>query len=240
MPDLWRLVLIAAGGFNKMKKIIFFLIAAISILGCEKKGLELHITFDLVQGLKQTDSVIFQQNKIGNVVRVTYTDQGNYAVDIIISESFSAAATEYSRFLIVTDPADEARKAIEIIQIRKDGRMLNDGETVEGSSRASAIIEEFKDRVETGTEDLKKSFHQLLDELSHIPESEEFKSFKNELDQLINDLKRSGQSAGEKFQRDVLPRLQQELETFRKHLEELNRRQESSPPENRNDDVKQL
>jgi len=200
---------------------MFLLIAAILILGCEKKGLELHITFDLVPGLKKTDRVIFEQNEIGKVMRVGYTEQGNYAVDMIVAESFSAAATEHSRFLIVTDPADEDRKAVEIIQIRKGGRMLNDGEIVEGSTRASAIVEEFKDRVGTGSEDLKESFQQWMDDLSGMTESEEFKSFQNELDKLIKDLKSSGQSAGEKIQKDVLPRLQQELEAFRKRLEEL-------------------
>jgi len=213
---------------KKKGMLVVFVFAALVICGCDPKGVELRIRYDQVEGLKKGDRVIFQQNEIGKVTQIRYTEKADFGVNLVIAQEFRAAATEHSRFIIVQDPRDSGEKAVEIIQIRQGGRLLQNGEVVEGATRSSTVVEEYGDKLGESMKDLKDVFEKIVEGLRGVPESQEFKTLQKEFDQLLQDLKRSGKTAGEKFQKEVLPRLQKELEKLREQLKEYER---ETPPE---------
>jgi len=209
-----------------LRRILILVILFLVFWGCEEGVLNFKIKYDQVQGLETGDTVIFEKNHIGEVIRIFYTKDGYYLVDVAIRKAFANAATEDTRFFIAEDPENKERKAIEIIQARKGGLPLKNGATVEGSCRASAVFSQMEQSLEKRVEDMGKAFDHLFEELQGVPESEEFKKLERELERLAEEMKGSGESIREKIEQEWLPSLKQEIEKLRERLQKLGREQE--------------
>ena len=214
-----------------LKRILMLLILPVLLLACKENFLNLKIRFHQVQGLKEGNRVIFGQNYIGTVKNVFKSDQDFFVVDIDINKDFAEHATEYSRFFIITDPQYEENKAVEMIQIRKGGKRLQNNATIEGSTESSVFFYGIFGEIERGLKDFEKQFEQFSKDLKSIPESQEFKNLENELQRLLEEMKRSGQSVQQKIKEELLPKLKEEMEELRKRLHELGREDEMKPLE---------
>ena len=209
-------------------------------LGCEAQNLNLFIRFDHIDGLKSNDSVIFETNRIGKVDEVTYTKKGDYLVELMIHKAYTNAITEHVRFFIVSDPQDNGRSAVEMIQILKGGKPLQNNTVLEGSNKSSAIIERLEKDLEKGMESFRKQFNEFAEELKEIPDSEAFKKLENELENLYDKMKRSGKDVRDMIQKEMLPRLEQELENLRKRLHEKGREDELKPLEIKMEEIRKI
>ncbi|MBU1160990.1 MAG: hypothetical protein KKF96_00410 [Proteobacteria bacterium] len=223
-----------------LKKIVIMIIVSLVGLGCEAGVLNLTIRFDDIQGLKSNDGVIFETNRIGKVDGVTYTKKGDYLVELMIHKAYTNAVTEHVRFFIVSDPQNNGRSSVEMIQILKGGRLLENNTVLEGSSKSSAIIERLEKDIEKGMESFKKEFNEFAEELKKIPDSEAFKALEEALADLYDEMKRSGKEVREKIQKEMLPRLEQELENLRKRLHEKGREDELKPLEIKMEEIRKI
>ncbi len=209
------------------KRVLMLLLLPLISLGCKADGLNLKILYDQVHGLQKGDQVIFEQHPVGIVTGVSYRDNGDYLVTIVIKKDSNAVATEHTRFFIVDDTVRQGYKAVEVVQIRPGGSLLKNQATVEGSTRASV----FFDQMKSGFENLKKEFEQFSQELSKVPESEAFKKLENELKDLAEAIEKSGKAAREEIEQQWLPRFKQELEKLKERLRKLGREDELKPLE---------
>ena len=211
------------------KKIVMLLVVCLAFLGCTEEGMHLKVKYVQIQGLEKGDRVLFEQNQIGRVTDVSYEKGGYYLAEVVIKNDFANALTEHSRFFIIPDQRNTGKMAIEMTLVQKGGTVLIDGATVDGSTRPSAFLDQMLGDFEKGLEDLKKKFEKFTDDLSRIPESEEFKRLEKEFKRLTEELKRSGKAAGEKIQKEVLPRLEKELEKLREKLRKFRKKEEVKP-----------
>jgi len=216
------------------------MIVSIIGLGCEAENLNLFIRFDHIDGLKSNDSVIFETNRIGKVDEVTYTKKGDYLVELMIHKAYTNAVTEHVRFFIVSDPQDNGRSVVEMIQILKGGKPLQNNTVLEGSNKSSAIIERLEKDLEKGMESFRKQFNEFAEELKKIPDSEAFKKLETELENLYDEMKRSGKDVRDLIQKEMLPRLEQELENLRKRLHEKGRENELKPLEIKMEEIRKI
>ena len=214
-----------------LKKIVILLVLPLVFWSCKESGLNLKVRYDQIEGLKEGDRVISKQNHIGKVAGVSYSEDGYYMADLAMKKDLANAATEHSRFLIIADPQNREKKAIEMIQARKGGAPLQNGAIVDGSARSLPFFNKVRDDFEKGLQDLKKRFEQFSEDLGSVPESEEFKKLEKELERMAEEIKRSGKSARKKIQKELLPWLQQEIEKLRKHLRKFGREKELEPLE---------
>ena len=168
-----------------MKRTIMLGVLCLLVAGCFSGGLDLTVQFDRVEGLKAGDRVFFQDSRAGEVKKVTYTDKGEYRVDISIDKSFKAAATEHTRFFIIGDPKNNSQKAIKLVQVRTGGNTLADGSTVQGSTPTSAIFEAVMQQVNQGMDEVNTYIAHLSKEIKDIPESEAYKELESKLNQLM-------------------------------------------------------
>jgi len=185
------------------KKILTLLLVSLVFLGCKETGLNLKIRYDQIQGLNEGDRVIFEQNHVGQVAGIFYSEEGYYVVDVVIRKDFENAATDHSKFLITWDPEKEGRRAIEITQNPRGGTPLTDGATVIGTTRASPRSNQLWGDFGKTLDDLRKQLEEFADDLSKIPESEEFKKLQKELERLLEEMKKSGDAAREKIEKEV-------------------------------------
>jgi hypothetical protein len=223
-----------------LKKIMILMIVSIIGLGCEAENLNLFIRFDHIDGLKSNDSVIFETNRIGKVDEVTYTKKGDYLVELMIHKAYTNAVTEHVRFFIVSDPQDNGRSVVEMIQILKGGKPLQNNTVLEGSNKSSAIIERLEKDLEKGMESFRKQFNEFAEELKKIPDSEAFKKLETELENLYDEMKRSGKDVRDLIQKEMLPRLEQELENLRKRLHEKGRENELKSLEIKMEEIRKI
>ncbi len=124
------------------KKLLTVLILLVwSVLpACNQNGLSLKIRFARVEGLKPGNRVLFEQNPIGSVTEVIYSEEGIFLVSVHIEEHFTNTATEHARFFIVSDPAEQNRKAVRLVHLREGGSLLPDNTTVKGSTETSVLF----------------------------------------------------------------------------------------------------
>ena len=224
-----------------MRKIILVLFLLLpAAFGCKENALHLKIRYDQIQGLQKGDRVIFENHHIGSVKDVAYSKQGFYMVDIVIEKNFSYAATELSRFLIITDPQNVEKKAVEIIQTGKGGTPLRNNSIVEGTAKTSAFLDQFLDQFLEGFGGIKKEFEQFLKDLKGIPENEEFKKLEDELKRLKEEMKKSGEEVRRKIQEELLPQLKEEMEKLRERLREFGREDEMKPLETEMEEMKKI
>ncbi len=213
------------------KRILILSILLLTFLGCKESILHLKIRFDKIQGLQKDDRVIFEQNQIGTVADVFFSNEGFYTVDILIKKNFANAATEHSKFFIISDPQNKGKKAIEMIQTKRDGSSLKNNTIVEGSTETSAFLNQLLDEMANEFEGFKKQFEEFSEELRGIPESEEFKKLEDELKRFAKEMEQSGKAVREKIQKEVLPRLKEELKKLKERLQKFGREDELKPLE---------
>ena len=222
------------------KLLLFIIVGVVFMAGCYEKELTFTIRFQEINGLKAEAPVVFEQNQIGKVTGITYTKEGVYLVDVVIAKEFTHATTKNARFYIGTDPQDAARKAVEVVNPSKGGELLEKGVTVEGSSRATALLDQFLGGMKDSLKGLEGTLEGLVEPLRKIPDSAEVKRLRKELSDLIEALKQKGVSTREKFEEEILPELQKKMEQLRERLKKFGREKEMDPLEEEMKNLKKI
>ena len=218
---------------TKMPKLIYLALFIMAILeaSCNPSRLDLNVRFDRVGGLTKGCAVIFDSKVIGRVSNLDYEKNENYIVKLSIRPEFSNTITEYSRFVIVADPADPQKKALEMCLLEKGGNLLENNTTIDGSDALLLYSEKIRKELEKGFDYLKKEYQRIIEDLQHLPEQEKFKILQQELQQLLEQIQNSSAAAREKLKQEVLPQLKKELDELRKTLRGLGREKELEPLE---------
>ena len=214
-----------------VRRVLILLMLALVFFGCQEGDLCIKIRYDQVQDLKKGDRVILEENDIGKVTGVFYSEDGYYLVDLAIERHFANAANEHSKFFIISDPKNDGKKAVEVIQTQRGGSPLKDGATVQGSTKSSAVFSQMRENFEKGFGNLKEQFEQFFEDLSNVPETEDIKKLEKELDLLAEEMKRSSESVREKIQKELLPRLKEKIEKLREQFRKFGREEEIEPLE---------
>jgi len=226
----------------KITKSIYMALFIMAVLACScnQRGLDVNVRFDRIGGLVEGSPVIFDSEVIGSVSGLVSDKNEKYIVKLTIKPEFSNAATEYSRFSIVADPADPKGKAVEMYLLEKGGRMLKSNTTINGSDALLLYSERIQKDLEKGFNYLKKEYQKIVENLQHLPEQEKFKVLEEELRQLLEQMKKSGTATREKLKQEVLPQLKQELEKLREKLRDFGREKELEPLDDQIREIKSI
>ena len=228
---------------------IVYMSMCLLLSGCSESSLTFQVRFPEISGLKKNDPVYFGKNLIGGVKKITYTDQGDYLVDVEIAPGFKNAATEDSRFYIEHFVNNEQKMGVIVEQERPGGVVLQNGAVVQGGVRTGSLAEilsdlqkqagavqnelnnlfkELKKSLDTTSGELDRQLEVTLDKLFF-----QFNSFADDLAKLpdrkeIEQLEESLQQFADEFkkvQKDVQDRLRNEIiPLFRIELERLRKK----------------
>jgi ABC-type transporter Mla subunit MlaD len=201
------------------------------VIGCRSNGTHLNVTYAHLSGLAPEDRVIVEGNKAGRVEEITYLKDGTYVVALQIDKGFSQALTDASAFHVVDDPDRQGHKAIEIRVSHTGGSLLADGATIAGASDGDRLEHLMKKTLMDGIDYLAGRIDKLKRDIETIPDSEAYQQLERALEELGAELRRSEKAARERLKREWLPKLEQELETFKKRLRDSGREDEAKPLE---------
>ena len=193
------------------------------ITGCS--AFSLTLSFSDIQGLEKGNPVFFDQNQVGQITHITYTENGAYLVTVEIDKDFKAAFTEHSRFDIIASPLKENEKAILMRLAQKGGKPLENGDTIEAlPSSPFQGLAPFLERFRTRMDD-------FFNDMKTLPENEKYQAFEKKIDALAQQMKASGKAFQERLKNEIIPRLKQELDALGKKLNEEEKDQKTRPLE---------
>jgi hypothetical protein len=207
-----------------MSKIIPLFLALLVILAGCSQDLHFKIHYGHVDGLAIGDPLTLNDRQVGQVTAIDTAKEGGYLVSVTVDRESISAATSESNFYLVDNPQDTARKRIDIVQARPDGKPLAEGAVVEGSYPGplgplpfGAILKEFGNALW----DLRGQVERFRQELEKVPNSEEARKLEEAWRQLMKEMLEAQNAAEGSLKKDLLPKLQEELENLKKKLQEL-------------------
>lgn len=250
--------------FNTLRLCIIALVL-FAAGGCMQSDLHLQIRFNQNPGLKADDPVIFQGNQAGVVKKVTYTEQGDYLMEIQVAPEFKNAATTDSNFNITKDPNDPDRFNLIIEQIKPGGKVLEDNSVVQGVDQRSfmdsfirdlnndledtitKLKKEFekksvhlKSGIENSIDDLSAQLEKYKKEIRQVPERKEIKALEKSLKQLYNEMLTTQKSIRTKIQTEIIPKVEKEIGDLKKKLAPSGRDSEVAPIESDLEKIKEI
>jgi hypothetical protein len=174
------------------------------------------VSFDQVNGLKKADPVICDSSPVGQVKKITYTEDGKFLVSLEIDSGFSDCTTEHARFFIGSAPEGSGVKAVLIEKGPAGGKQIARNAVVEGSRKspaeaAAASLDELRQTLE-------KKVANLMSQLETIPETDEYQALKDAMAELEQKLKESGQKMGDTLKNDLLPLLEEKIKALSESL----------------------
>ncbi|WP_459914800.1 MlaD family protein [Desulfocicer niacini] len=207
----------------RVKHLSIMLFTLLLLMGCN--NFLLNLSFSDIQGLKKEAPLFFDQNKVGRVTHIAYTDTGDFLVSVEIDTAFQSAFTEHSRFEIIPSPLKEDEKAILMTLTKKGGEKLEKGATVKATPPSPFQgLTPFFDKFKSGFDD-------LMNNMKSIPESDQYQKLENQIDELTQKMKTSGQALQESIRNDLIPRLKQQIEELSRQLKEKGMEDKAAPLE---------
>lgn len=201
---------------------LLMLLAAL-LTACLDSALSLNLQLDAYSGLVTGDPVVARDQAVGTVTAVDALPNGGSVAHLQIDSDFRALATTGARFRIVANPDTPGRKRVEILPGPAEAPLLADQATVQGSVPAE-ILSPFTDMMRGLTEGLgvfRDQVEQFRSEMQRLPNSEEARRLQEQWQQLQREMQQAQAATEEALKKDVIPRLQRQMEDLEKKLKEL-------------------
>jgi ABC-type transporter Mla subunit MlaD len=195
------------------------------LAGCDQ-GLHFSIRFDDAAGLQVGDPLVQDDTTIGRVTAIEPASSRGQLVGVMVERQFAGAATVDSRFYLADHPQQPEHKSIVIEQSHPGGKALEEGAVVLGSSRAlpdllpfRQILKEFGGMLK----DLRDQVERFRQQFEQLPDTPEARQLQDQWQRLLQELIDAQNSAEGSVKKDLIPKLQEQMDAIRKRLEELRR-----------------
>lgn len=192
--------------------------------GC---GQDLHfkINYDKIDGLSEGAPVILDDQTIGKVTAVEITKNGRHLVEVAIPRESAGAATSEASFILAEDPDDPQQKRIEVQLAGPGGKPIAEGAEVQGSypSPTGGIFPfgELLREIGGALGQLRGQVERFRQEFQKLPDSPEAKQLQEEWRKLTDEIAKTQNEAGYAMKKDILPKLEKEMEDLHKRMEEM-------------------
>ncbi len=179
------------------------------------------VMYDRPGSLKSGDRVIWENQTIGSVGDFQLNPSGKTVVPLLVKPDFRQALTDQSRFLIQPDPGRPGSQSIKMVHVASGGKVLPDGAVVEGSTTFSLMTERGTRGIQGIPQILQDAMDRLSKELGRLSDREWQKELESQLDTWTRDLKKSGEDTRLYFQKEVLPKLEEDLQDLLRRLKDM-------------------
>ncbi|MDD5034337.1 MAG: hypothetical protein PHE55_06225 [Methylococcaceae bacterium] len=209
-----------------MLRLIPLLMFLLSFLTACGQDLHFKIRYDEVSGLREGDPLLLDEQPIGKVVAVKETEDGGHLVEVAIPRESASSATSEANFILAGDPENPQRRRIEVIVAGPGGKPITEGAVVRGSypnPLGSFSLGEIMNEFGGLLGKLRSQVELFRKEFEKLPNSPESKRLEEEWHRLMNEIAKAQSSAGETMNRELLPKLQKEMDELRKRMEEMSK-----------------
>lgn len=137
-----------------LKNIIVLLLSLFSfltIISCDYGDLSLTIQFENIDSLVNGDRVLYHNQHIGYLVKISRNEEGHYQAELNIESDYKKELTVYSIFYIDNDPDRPNQKAVLTEQSKPGGTLLTDNSIIVGQDHPPYLqhmLDDFNRKVE--------------------------------------------------------------------------------------------
>jgi len=207
---------------------VFFLLL---LSGC---GQDLHfkISYDAINGLAEGDAVVQDNRPIGKVTGLEKGPSGGNLVEVAIPRESALAATHEASFILAPDPANPSHSRIEVVPARPGGQPIADGEVVKGTYPSPLGLFPFGELLRgfgDALRDLRGQVEQFRQGFEKLPNSPEAKRLQEEWAKLTDEIAKAQSGASDTLDKEILPKLEKEMEELRKRMEEMQKAGSNKP-----------
>ena len=121
--------------------------------------------------------------------------------------------------------------AIQTTGTGKSVRSIGNCIRQEDSTVSLADSDDPEDDFDKYLDEMIRQFEKFSEDLKRIPESDEFKRLKKEMERLQEELKKGGESAKEKIEKEIIPQLKKEMEKLKDRFLKPPKRETEEPIE---------
>lgn len=202
----------------------FVIPAVLMLLGaCGGGALDLNLYLPSAEGLRPGSPVIFDKQTVGKITAVQPGQDGGFVAKLSIEPESRELATEDALFVVVRDPAGPGQRRVELRPGQPDSPPLADGAEVRGSIESEPLFQlgEMLRGFTEGLNSLRGQLERFRSELQRLPQSEEGKRLREEWLRLQEEMKKAQEATEEAVKKDLVPKLQQEMDALEKKFREL-------------------
>jgi hypothetical protein len=208
------------------------LFALLTLAGC---GQDLHfkINYTDTGNLAEGDPLVLDNRPIGKVVAVEPAKDGGRLVEVAIPRESTGPATSEASFILSDDPDRPQRRRIELQLAGPGGKPIADGAVVAGSYPNplggfpfGELLRGFGDALRG----LSGQVEQFRREFEKLPNSPEAKQLQQEWRRLTDEITKAQGETSELVKKDILPKLEQEMDGLRKRLDEEAKKARTNQP----------
>jgi ABC-type transporter Mla subunit MlaD len=217
------------------KSIWVFVVILVSILvlACSARPRVL-VLYDNPQGLKPGDRVLFDNQVIGSVGDFDANPKGDTTVPLFIKRPYRAKVTDKSRFVIEHDPLKTGSQSVRMVQLSPGGKPLPDEAVVVGSNPLDLTMEKGSSGFTDVLQDILKG---LEKQISGLPVEQWRKELERQLDLLNQQIAKGTEEARRRFQKEILPRIEQAVQELLRQLRKLGKEDEGKTLERKLDQL---
>lgn len=205
-----------------LTRFLFFSLLAF-LCACGGGALELNLNLDKTGGLKAGDPIVVDARPVGQVLAVEPGRTGGFVAKLNIQPEFRSQATETARYVVARDPDHPDQRRVELRPGAAGAPALADGASVQGSVEPEPLfpLREMLKGLTEGLGVLRDQVERLRSEMQRLPQSEEGIKLKKEWERLQEEMKRAQEAAEDSVQRDIIPKLQEQLDEIEKRFKAL-------------------
>lgn len=210
----------------RLLPLLLLLLLALSSCG---QDLRFTISYDDIGGLAVGDPIVLDNQPIGKVTALRESNDGGHWVEVAIPRESAGAATSEASFILAFDPDNPKRRRIEVVLAGPGGKPIADGAVVKGTSPRppgffpfGELLRGFGDALR----ELRGQVERFRQEFQYLPDSPEAKHLQEEWRRLAEEIAKAQNEADTTLKKEILPKLEQEMEELRKRLEEI----QKNPP----------
>jgi ABC-type transporter Mla subunit MlaD len=220
-----------------LKKISMLALAVIVITGMSGPTLDFAIRFDQIDGLRKGDSVYFKTTRIGIVKDVEYTDAGNYHVRVAVENQYASLPKYSSTYYIDTDPKNFERKALRIIDLQNEGRVVKQNSVIKGMSKYAALYDQITQKFRKNLKVMESEITELFRDLQGLSEDEQIKQLESQLEKILKDVEKLSSQMRHKLETEILPRIKEQLNDLKSRLKKNGREEKLDNAEEKFEEV---
>ncbi len=211
---------------------MFIAILAFVLFACSEGVLHLKLLLDSGAGLRPDAPIVLSGQTVGKVAAVEPDGSGGYVAKLEIDPQFRGEATQDARFAVARDPGVPDQRRVEIKPGKPGSPPLAENAAVRGSIEPEPlfplgeILRSFTDSLGQ----LREQVERFRSEMQRLPQSEEAKRLKDEWTRLMEEMKKAQETTEESVKKDLLPKLQRELDDLERQFKDLNTAPPAKPP----------
>lgn len=224
-----------------MKQICNSILFSLAILlsGCSSDDLSFHLQYDEVSGLKTGALLKHDQNTVGRVDSIEYTDAGKFDVKVTIEEPYIAAAKANTLFMIST--SDAGSKYIHLVDVKGGvAEPIKEDQLVIGADSYSGTSQQWQNQINSVINSFSESVSKAWSDWERQTLDEQVAYIERELDKVIAQLKNLSEAARKSIETEVMPQLRQQIELLKKRLEALGSEDKLAPIEKKLETIDDL